>query len=220
MEGELKSALSVYLGFVAEGVVRSRDEETNRKGFIVLRSQAQEFRSFAEEAEGSGLFDRLVHATEDAFSHDQARRGSSKWRSHVQNFLRRNGIYRDALAGNTVDIASLEWQYEDAFTRDQNTITYFAPLEFISFAEERMDFGDFEIRRFRKDELDQKFQQATCPTFYPWTTVDTQLLSQYWFLTCSEDQPSPKPGSMKVTLNFGVAPKYSHFPEPIEAALK
>jgi hypothetical protein len=220
MESELKSALADYLKLVNVRLGRTRDEGTDHQDLIVLRSPTQQLVSLAEKAEGSSEFARLVQATADEFSRDTSRRGSSKWRSHVQNFFRRSGVYQDTFAGTTLDTASVDPLYVDAFRRTEDKITYFAPLEFISFTEEQMNFGDFEIRRFSKDGLDRKLQQATHPAFYPWTAVDTRLLAQYWFLTCSENHRAPEPGRMFISLDFRVQPKYSRFPKPIETALK
>jgi hypothetical protein len=60
-----------------------------------------------------------------------------------------------------------------AFERREIQITYLAPLSYVDCGEESMDFGKFQIKRFMREEREEKFRRLNRinEIFYPWAVI-------------------------------------------------
>ena len=98
-------------------------------------------------------------------------------------------------------------------------------MEFVDFAEESMDFGSFQIRKFSTKELNTILRNEINEIFYPGAYIDvTELnkLEKYYFICLSgpcdlvrQDRwiyPSGVPES--------VQRNYIEYPKPLETILK
>src|SRR5262249_34073406 len=55
-------------------------------------------------------------------------------------------------------------------------------LDRVWFTSKTLDFGIFRIQKFTKDELDELIDSKIRKTFYPDTCLNTEFVSQYWFI--------------------------------------
>lgn len=200
-----------------------------------------------EHLEKSREFFKLVNATRSEFSkEDQARKEKKQivigktqarqeeeigvslrpsemrimelFENRVKNFFRQSGYYLDIAEGRSIGPTELIGSYQSAFSQSQIVKRYLAPLEFVTFPPEgNMQFDGFSIRSFSASELDQLLNQRVRAIFYPWAKVDTEVLSQYWFIETTETVPYVE---KRLIFSPEVKFKYSGFPAAVEDVMR
>ncbi|HWY55045.1 MAG TPA: hypothetical protein VNZ03_11315 [Terriglobales bacterium] len=218
---EVKTA---FMGYVEKAELHLRALSSPRPSgnLHVLLTKNSRLRNAVDELEETAEFKRLVEALDGALARDEFERGIGLHTSEIQNFLRRSGFYSAAIE------AEEHVTKGDAFlTKFQNAIqirkvryTYFALID-VAFAEDRVVFSDFTIRRFSGSELSAGFQNDINKVFYPYAVLDTQTLADYWFI-CAEEEVEESPFAFErpEEANLPVRRKFSTFPRPVEAAVR
>lgn len=169
--------------------------------------------------EESPEFSALVEETKK--TRQGTRHGGRGWKESVGNWFRRSGVYERLAAGNPPDDASAFQSYLEAFSREQDHVTYLAPIEYVRFSNDRMEFGEFKISRLLKADLESIFQNRTRALFYKWAQMPTDELSGYWWLMVEESERTPLIGKHVVDLSAvgRTAWSYTCHPDPVETAL-
>lgn len=138
-----------------------------------------------EQLEKTEQFKQLVSESKTEFFPDK----KTNWRRprFAENFFRRSGCYNTIFEGKQVDTNKLFELFEQSLKRKNYNVGVFVPLELVYLDLREYDFERFRIRRYSKDELDILLNQAINKNFYPYSVVDTYLLSQYWFICIEEE---------------------------------
>jgi Apea-like HEPN len=154
--------------------------------------------------------------------HQGTLHGRRGWKKSVGNWFRRSGVYEQLAAGNPPDGVVALQSYEEAFSREQTHVSYLAPIEYVSFWNNQMDFGQFKIVRLSKASLEDIFQNRTRALFYKWAQMPTDDLLGYWWLILEEKERTPPIGKFVVDFSsVGLAPwSYTPHPDPVELALQ
>ena len=180
-----------------------------------------ELRSRVDYLEKGPEFEGLVEQTNRVFDERPDKISQLVCGSAVGNFFRRSGCYLDIFRGEASDPDGLFQTFCRAFQPKEMELTYLAPIEFVRFAEQRMDFGIFVIRRFREDELDHICQNRINRVFYPWAAIDGSQLQDYSLLVLKESVPALRFGQEHLELwQPGVRAVYTSYPERVERALR
>jgi hypothetical protein len=150
------------------------------------------------------------------------RHGRSGWAEAVKTWFRRSGAY---LRLAEEEIGTLEEElkaFRTAFTREELEIVHLAPLEYVYFEKDEIDFGSFKIAYSSPRLLDEILDQRTRSWFYRWALIPTADLSAYWWILAPETQPIPPIGNITVDLStLNRVPRlYSNYELPIERALE
>jgi len=169
-----------------------------------------------EDLERTSQFQRLLEETRSGFSKGEERA--------IKSFFRRSGCYLDAFEGKTINIDTLFDAYCKAFQRDEVQVTYLAPMEFVSFAQDSMDFGDFQICRFTKDNLSSILGSRVNEVFYPWAVVDVNGLHDYWFIQITRGQSSLESCAIELPEDWDsidrVKPRFTTHPSDLHFIIK
>ena len=142
------------------------------------------------------------------------------WQHAIEHFFRLSGAYQEILADAYPQYDEIHRQFQVAFTRTKETITYLAPLEFVAFGVDVMDFGRFRIQRFAEEELDSILNLRAKRVFYPWACVPTKEIVDHWFLRTQEEIEARDPDHFIIEFDPVVRLKYSPHPSPVERALR
>lgn len=140
-------------------------------------------------------------------------------------FFRNSGCYINLFIGRSLNNKDLFETYCNQFQKQDYQIKLLALMEFVEFAEDSMDFGSFQIRRFPTNELKTILKNKINEIFYPYAYVDNSkldTLSNYWFISFSAPESQLRPGKRICgwsVLN-PIEVKYSEYTKPIEDILK
>jgi len=222
MIDKLNEIFRIYTEAV-QSKIQKRSEELNRKGPLrLLVNKAVELRIMVDELENDDEFHQLVLETPSSFYGDYHGKNEWAWQQAVKNFFRRSAYYADIFEGKSVSIEATFHNYREAFQRREFQVNYFAPMEFVKFAERTMDLGAFHIRRFSSEELSTIFRNSINEVFYPWAVVDVKQLQNYWFLQLIESVHAPKLGWIHINLSDieRVGIEYTEHPKAVEFALR
>jgi Apea-like HEPN len=171
--------------------------------------------------EGTDVFRNLVDATQRAYPAD----GMwivNLWRSELGNFFRRTGFYENVSEGRQLlRTEALFEKYQSCLQLTHRKVRYLAPIDAIDFGITHLDLGDFSIRKFSVEEIDDLFENDSRKVFYPASIVQSKNLADYWCLDVTIRTPRP---SLDSSLDWDFSPSFqkeiSSFPKPIENALK
>ncbi len=153
---------------------------------VAILNKKRDLAGHVEKMEEIPEFRALVQVTRDAFGNTEiapdgdmtpistirATHYESDWRYAVGNVLRRSGFYIKMLEKKLNDPSEEFENYVQVFKNSERKISYLAPLEYVSFEQDDIDFGHFQIKRFSRDELDTILGNSTNEIFYPWAAVD------------------------------------------------
>ena len=140
----------------------------------------------------------------------------------IKNFFRRSGFYSMSREreGQVPTAEALFDRFEKAISQ-RIRYTYLALIESVAFAEDKMDFASFAVRRFTRAELEAKLQIGVVRTFYPYGEVDTATLEDYWFIYAEEEiEESPFRLDRPMESSPPLKREFTEFPTPIETALR
>lgn len=187
------------------------------------------------ELEDNQLFHDLIIETRHTFSRFQPNKDKEniidihkiEWECRVRNFFRRFSTYYDIYLRHRINSDLLFNKYIEAFQRTKINELYLAPLEYINFAENNMDFGQFHIKKFTINDLNEIFQNRINKIFYPNAFIDAEQIEEYWFLCVTKSVSAPfiKPGEIHLDCAEGmnichVDIEYANYPEEILPFLK
>ena len=111
-------------------------------------------------------------------------------------------MYLDIINGNPVDVNDRFEGLCSAFNERTVKKITIRTINAIDFHEDLIDFGDFKIQKFSKDELDALLDQEVCEAFYPHAVVDTSMLSCFWHITEECVEPKAKENLRVIELGF------------------
>jgi len=214
----LKRAYIDYANAVLSRLQPFKSEFDCGRPLSVLPNRKVKLRTTVDELEGGSEFNLLVKETQEAFSQSFHAPVTKFWFRAVQNVLRRSGSYFAFAEDRASELLRSLDNYCSAFVQKEKTIHYLAPIEFIAFASESIDFEQFEIVRFRKDQIDSLVGNSVNEIFYPWAVVDSSEVSKYWFLSVQETDLTPQIGPMSFDLSeiTRVENRYTSFPKALE----
>jgi hypothetical protein len=212
----------------------------NRINEIIKNVAILDKKNFIEnKIETSSEFQVLVQATRDEFddtktapdddmtptSMIRATHYESAWRHRVGNVLRRSCIYTKILEKKLGDPSDEFKNYVQEFKNSERKIAYLVALGYVSFEQNDIDCGYFQIKRFSRGELDAVLGNSINEIFYPWAAIELGEIKDYWFIYFEQIGPALEvdPPFLNFDLSddiYRVKRRYSSLPEPIESAIK
>jgi hypothetical protein len=211
MDAEVGHRLAEYFRLVGTTLSHREALVTDESQLVASLERLEHTREFVALAKASGqAFKR------DDF--DLQIRG--KWEMHVQAFFRLSGAYNSLAKGDDLPVTEVQKLYCEAFESKSVTITYIAPLELVTFALDSIDFGQFQIRRCSRGELDALFQNSIRQVFYPWAAVDSSVLEEYWLLFAHETVAAAEFNDCDWNMTSRVGICYSEHPPAIQTAMR
>ncbi len=224
MADSLESAFADYLELIEAASPKPRVAGVPSKNLILLTSENQRINAEVEKLEQTSQFQSLAAVVEI-----EASAGGSAAKFHklgtivLRTFLRLSGAYEAHLSTEPFAKAAdesliLARRFREGIFSAREKRLHLAPIEFVSFAHDVMEFDGFKIQRFTQIELADLLKQHVCRLFFPWASVDTGELSSYWFLVCEETAEL----SLGWDLNWGanVEVEYSPFSGALKQAFR
>jgi hypothetical protein len=214
MGTNLKGAFRAY-----DNLVKSKLSMSPGK---TVSMEPSALRSFIEELEEKPEFYNLVLETNGKFSGTEEIKNEASWKNAVKNYLRRSEYYLKSLEKDIFPVDEAFKKFGEAFEKKDFQIYYLVPLELVSFCEERMDFGSFQIEKFTKYELEHTFQNQANEIFYPWAVADVKKLQDYWFLSVKEKKKIPRLGLIEINFNEldYVNLEFTKYPKAVESVIQ
>jgi len=135
-------------------------------------------------------------------------------RKELSTFFRRSGCYIDLYEG----IDKTDAEYLDLLRTqlelEEVPDIWLALLDGAQFSEKTLEFENFSIKRFNSDELDKFFDKRVAEIFYPYSVIDSNKFSDYWFLVKQKKAPIVP---TRIFLMF--RPVWRYFKEELQAIL-
>ena len=136
---------------------------------------AELVRATAAEYKGGAIDDETLDASRSLFDDDAQHHYVSTlglpFPCWVHNYFRFSGLYQRIFARESVASSEVCGNFRAAFARKSHTITYLAALNFVDFTGESIAFGEFQLRRFSRQEIDdipsEPGQTGLLPLFIP-----------------------------------------------------
>jgi len=180
-----------------------------------------------KELEVSKEFEILVNETRKRYGGQY--HGKSEWgyKEAVKNFFRRSGFYVSIYDEAPLSAEGFS-HYKKAFESESVCITYLALMEGVEFTQKIngithpkkiIDIGHFQIRKFSKEELDSLVNNRIRSIFYPFSKIDTKMLSKYWFIVYTANEEMERIGEIKVDMSGCIKREYSSLLPAIESLL-
>jgi len=210
MANRLENALREFVAVVQTSFTAAKGEADPGAGIRLLITDDQLLIRLIDTVEQKREFVELEQATTAQFlAGGEAEAGLTLGNgagvteyenlfSYTGTYFRQSGFYEGAFTGNFPPESTLLESYVDAFTRSATKMTYLAPLQLVSLASDSLDCGDFELRRFKADELRSMLRFEARRLFYPYALVDPDELAQHWFVYVSEDVPRQPLGQLVI----------------------
>ncbi len=206
----------------------------------ILRDKRRHVVDLVEKIEEGSEFRALVQATRDEsgnteiapdsdmtpISMIQATHYESDWRYAVGNILRRSGFYINILEKRLNNPSEEFEMYFHILNSSESKISYLAPLEYVSFEQDNIDCGHFQIKRFSRNELDAVLGNSINEIFYPRAAVDLEEIKDYWFIYFEQTGPAPEIGCshlLDLDLSddvYRVKMRYSPLSESVGSTIK
>lgn len=195
---KLEKALEAYLHLLE--VKYQEIRMLKEKGIFKIYSNRElEFSELVKHIENQSIFEQLISETyRFIYGHYFEEKKSiidfsfSDMESKVTNYFRKSGCYYNIYTNEFVYSHSTLQNYKDAFTRKEKKQYFLAPIEYVSFAENLMDFGQFKIRNFTINELEEILNNKIKKIFYPRAYLKIEQLIEledYWFIYLMKESP-------------------------------
>lgn len=218
MTDELQSAIVAYHGIAVASLGAKVRTKAAIRNLELIVNPRLELLSQVETLEAHELFGMLIRRTKAAFQGDDFD-FIGWWDHQVKNFFRRSGFYSGAYKGEALESKELVRAYLNAFKRREIERTYPAPIEYVSFDTDKLEFASFEIRRFSAAEIDSMFQNDINRVFFERAVADARLLDDHWLLRVVERIPVIDPLSTPLP-GPEVMLQYTPFPAAFETVLQ
>lgn len=222
VDKNLGEAWEQYASLVRKQLRHVRFQGTKETTLRLIRNRNIEFRDTIDHLEKSREFSSLVQTMRSTVMAAGYHKGNlSFWRYAIRSALRRSGVYMRLGNAQRVFSKAMLHRLVGLFERKDRSITYLAPMEYVSLSATRISVETFEIRTFSKAELDSLLDISVRQLFYPWAVIDTSVLSDYWFIVVREKRPILPIGKINIDLaSVGkVSVQYSPYP-PLERAIQ
>lgn len=169
-------------------------------------------------------FKELVSESRARFQGDYHKGSEPYWEQAIKNFFRRSEYYLRTFCGYTIIEEDIYSRYLQAFQRREMQVRYFAPLENVAFAERLLDFGRFQIRRFKGEEIAADLSNGVNEVFYPRAAVNVSRLAYWWLLCATETISVPRLGTIHVDVHsddvYRVRHSYTAYPVAVESVVQ
>ena len=116
--------------------------------------------------------------------------GAAPW----EMYCAESGFYINILEKKLNDPSEEFEKYVHAFKSSERKISYLALLEYVSFEQDDIDCGHFQIKRFSRDDLDAVLGNSINEIFYPRAAVELEEIKDYWFIYFEQTGPAPEIG--------------------------
>lgn len=185
-----------------------------------------------DELERHDSFRQLAEQTRSEFADDyHADVAVEAWQDFIHNFLCQSGYYFNVLEGKPVNVEETFSTYCEAFERRTTHTTYLAPMQFVSFDDDLIDFGQFQVVRFSVDELRKILRIRDRRVFYPSTIPQPEMiefLSNYWFVRIDTQTNAQRLGvylleqspSDRLLFSGHAERVFTDFAKPVDRALR
>jgi hypothetical protein len=186
-----KSAIKVkfvrYVNFAAKRLrhYKSPSRRTGPRIRLAYISPSALLPSLANKLESSMEFKALADTVHKQFPTRQLYENMRVMlfaNKALGNFFRRSGLYLKLFDGKKVrsqDYFELLWS---ALSLDTIPLRTFVLIS-SRFGKSVVDCGDFRIQKFSRAQLDKLTGNQINRMFYPEATINTQLLSYFWFVS-------------------------------------
>lgn len=237
---ELKTIFNNYIEIASKQIVKQRKEDKTKGIYRVVVNEFLNLKDLVEETEEQPAFVKLVDTTKAVFQGKQSvllkgimfnildtfQSGffhEFLWIIAIRNFFRCSGCYNKIYYCQSFDPDDLFEDYCKAFENYSDKLTYLLPLPNVQFEGcTFMDFSDFKLKKFNKDQLANIFQINVNKAFYPWAVTNIESIVDKWFICASESvtfDEIEKSYSHKV-YSKRVPLRYTQLPPKIESSLK
>jgi hypothetical protein len=221
----LEEAFKTYTNLVQAVIAASRRDAATTATINQVTYVVIDLKRLVNELEANAEFQTLIKITALNFSkepYEDTSFGHLLWNQNVKAFFRRSGFYLLAYHGEIQDTDNAFGRYVEAFQQEKVLIRYLVPLEFVDFGDSPIDFGNFRIVQFSRNDLEALLQTKINKMFYPYAYADLSELSSLWFLEVIETVDAWEPGSGGPVGLLGpeVGLSFTDFPSQVEYALK
>jgi hypothetical protein len=133
--GRMSSLAVAFDAYIKLAGARLRPTPSKPRAKVsVIANPLTRLREGVGQLEGEARFNDLIAATREAFRERDSKATHTSVRQHaVRNFFRRSGFYLSASRSRRLDLARWLTEYETAFNRQEEEITYLAPMELVRF---------------------------------------------------------------------------------------
>jgi hypothetical protein len=222
----LYKAFNDYLCICGD-IIKRPDKHSSEKNLNVVFSKEAFLQYKINKLEDSKEFKILVKETQ--VHYDGKYHGKAEWgyKEAIKNFFRQSDYYTSIYDRKPVS-EEIFHHYKKAFEAETICIMYLALMEGVDFTQKingiiypkkLIDIGHFQIKKFSKEEMDSFVTNRIRSIFYPYSKVDTKLLSNYWFIIYNSKEEMERIGKIKIDLSGRIKRKYSSLPPAIESLL-
>jgi hypothetical protein len=180
-KASIRKAFMSYVRYATDVLTVPVSGNGTRGGLrVAFISPIHRLLSVVERLESSSHLRKLSSAIKGAADKNQL--ASNIPDLAVKNFFKRSRFYNDTYGKknlNREDLFELFWH--SLVTRKIKTTTL-TLIDGVLFESKNLELDLFRIEKFTKQELDTVIDRQTRDIFYPEAKVDTEFLSQFWFI--------------------------------------
>ena len=213
---KIQQSFKTYFEYVMN-FFKENDNVKKIRYLDLISSNSDKIEEVENSEEFSILIDDTMHLDSPFMKSQFLCRSKGTWKFAIKNFFRRSNCYTDILNNRPIDQENLFICYLKSFKYKFTITSHYALIESVHFPKKELDFGSFKICRFNKTELDTLFSNKINEIFYPYATIDSNKLKDYWFICVTENSIYE---NELVKLDEKVRFKHSTFPKEIELVLK
>ena len=178
--------LSDYADALQRRLNRSHKRQSISSKLLSIDSNLS-FQTLVTQLENSEAFGNLFSQIQVAFLGSEGTNqcnslAHTRLKRALIHFLRRSKFYLDLRTDEKVDISKYCKMLRAGIPRTKVKTNRFRLLNGVIFPENEIKFKTFSIRKFNRSELNDFFHNEVNAVFYPYAQVDTDLLSQFWFI--------------------------------------
>jgi len=219
MDKALKNAFDKYINLV-EKRVKDIKEEPKLSNVGLLQSNFG-INSLVHELEGSYFFNNFVVTVNKTFNDEM--RSLDILKNGIGYFFKRSKLYLNIIKDLKVNRDEFLYKFVTAIKNENIIVNYYALLEYTQFDNNVLEFENFQITKFSKEELGEIFNSEVNGVFYPYAVINKDILKDYWFI-CTKEEVDRKTMTWQSLLNLEeftkLRQKYTRYPQSIEEVLK
>lgn len=222
MDKKLNTIFYKYTETVQNRIRLNNNKSTEKGQLRFFPNKEKELRSIIDDLEKEDEFQQLVFESSSCYSGDFHQNSNWFWKKSVKNFFRRSGYYIDLFENKAVNNEAAFHNYQKSFQRRKIQIRYLAPMEFVNFSEQSMNFGTFQIINFSKEDLDEILSNKINKVFYPFAEIKLNLLKYCWFIYLEESSILSKSEVVDFDLDqaYIVENQFNEQPKSLEIVLR
>jgi hypothetical protein len=219
---DLAAAMAAYLDEVASYINARLGTRRDVSGAEV-RAVPGAVREWFKACEAREGWEELCRACGSSFERSGHSKSERMWEYALSNWMRRDGVYFRLLKGDRLNPSDVVSKLNSALDASEERVVFLALLEGVAFAEKRMDFGEWQVVRPTRGELEALLAVSVNEVFYPEAITSVNYLTDHWYLHCEEQAPRRKIGKITLPEEFWkalVRRTYTTFEPIVEKALK